>query len=417
MTPYRYVKRKQKTAPPSISGTNSPFRTEEEKGREENVPIVSTQKTELDIESYVGRKERTINAIIEENTISSSQLRSLFVHNKKWEEIRNLNKKILDRNIYSHGKQPLIDQKTPSQKTDTMDPSPWRFPERIPNQTKTADMGSWRLIKDAMTTPTQTPASPGNNDPKKEQLSYKGGGTKSPIATDNKNNQGANTKKKKFALAPIAFLIAGLSLIGSALFPIVAWQIKYLPQAPEDTIAKPIPESAIAKGNENNSGQDVTNVDYSKASSWFPEEVKWQKPTKVKYYNLSIAKLGIKDAVVEVGGEELFKNLVHYKGTSLPGQLGNTVIFGHSSLPIFFNPKNYKSIFTTLPDLKKDDRILINFDGVAYTYKVFELKIIAPTDVSVLEQSYNNSYLTLITCVPPGTYLKRLAVRARLEGS
>jgi len=98
----------------------------------------------------------------------------------------------------------------------------------------------------------------------------------------------------------------------------------------------------------------------------------------------------------------------------LPGQYGNTVIFGHSVLPQFFNPKNYKTIFSTLPTLKKGDEILIDFDGVLYRYEVVSLQEVLPENVSVLEQHYNAEYLTLITCVPPGTYLKRLVATARL---
>jgi len=37
-----------------------------------------------------------------------------------------------------------------------------------------------------------------------------------------------------------------------------------------------------------------------------------------------------------------------------------------------------------------------------------------PEDVSILEQYYDGEYLSLITCVPPGTYLRRLVVRAKL---
>ena len=109
------------------------------------------------------------------------------------------------------------------------------------------------------------------------------------------------------------------------------------------------------------------------------------------------------------------KSLVHYGGTALPGDWGNTVIFGHSVLPQFFNPKNYKTIFSTLPTLEKKDKILIDFDGITYFYEVYELKVVSPDDVSVLEQRYDTSYLSLVTCVPPGTYWKRLIVKARLK--
>ena len=44
---------------------------------------------------------------------------------------------------------------------------------------------------------------------------------------------------------------------------------------------------------------------------------------------------------------------------------------------------------------------------------MFEVK---PTDIQILEQSTSESYITLVTCTPPGHPLKprRLIVRAKL---
>ena len=135
---------------------------------------------------------------------------------------------------------------------------------------------------------------------------------------------------------------------------------------------------------------------------------------KIRYYNLSIPKLGVFNATVEVGGEDLSRNLVQYGGTAYPGNYGNAVIFGHSVLPQFFNPKDYMTIFSTLPTLKIGDEILVDFDGVRYRFLVSEMVELPPDDLAILEQHYDDSYISLVTCVPPGTYLRRLVVRARL---
>jgi len=86
----------------------------------------------------------------------------------------------------------------------------------------------------------------------------------------------------------------------------------------------------------------ASDKDYTKASSWFEGGVKGEDFSlpKVTFYNLSIPKLGIEDAVVAIGGEDLNQHLVQYPGTALPGHLGNAVIFGHSILPRFYDPKN-----------------------------------------------------------------------------
>ena len=69
-----------------------------------------------------------------------------------------------------------------------------------------------------------------------------------------------------------------------------------------------------------------------------------------------------------------------------------------------------------LPTLKKGDLVFINYDDVSYTYKVEEMFEVLPTDIQVLDQDSSDSFITLVTCVPPGdpTYPKRLIVRARI---
>src|SRR4030042_997630 len=138
-------------------------------------------------------------------------------------------------------------------------------------------------------------------------------------------------------------------------------------------------------------GESTTVVDYSRPSAWFPTAPNLPpQPSKITHYTLSIPKLKIEKAVVHIGGEDLMDSLIQYPGTALPGQYGNTVVFGHSVLPQFFNPKNYKTIFSTLPTLKKGEEILIDFDGIKYRYLVRKLVETEPGDITVLEQNYDS---------------------------
>jgi sortase A len=156
--------------------------------------------------------------------------------------------------------------------------------------------------------------------------------------------------------------------------------------------------------------------DFTNASLWFPsvEKNKVEKQFLVKKYFLSIPKLNIKNAEVLVGGEDLSKSLIHYLPKTMPGEAGNVVIFGHSTLPQLYKSNDYKSIFTFLPSLQKGDKIFIKVEDVIYQYEVFEMFVVSPSEISVLNQEFDGSYLTLITCVPPGTYWKRLIVKAKL---
>jgi sortase A len=156
------------------------------------------------------------------------------------------------------------------------------------------------------------------------------------------------------------------------------------------------------------------SVDFTNANTWFPSSPQKKIVTPVNTYTLSIPKLKIADAMVTISGEDLNASLVHYGGTGLPGEYGNAVIFGHSTLPQFYSPTNYRTIFSTVPTLKIGDEILITYDGVSYRYEVFEMTVNDPSDLSALEQKFDDSYITLVTCVPPGTYWKRLHVKAKL---
>ena len=159
----------------------------------------------------------------------------------------------------------------------------------------------------------------------------------------------------------------------------------------------------------------VTGVDFTKAESWFPAApARKTKKSKITHYLLSIPKLKIDQAVTQIGGNDLDRGLIHYGGTAFPGEYGNVVIFGHSVLPIFYNPKDYHSIFSILPTLEKGDEIFIDYDGIQYKYIVDSYFEVKPEDIEVLEQRYDRQALTLITCVPPGTYLKRGIIMAYL---
>ena len=90
------------------------------------------------------------------------------------------------------------------------------------------------------------------------------------------------------------------------------------------------------------------------------------------------------------------------------------MIFGHSTLPQFFDQKNYKTIFSTLPKLKVGSDIFVKYDGLEYTYRITKTYEVMPNELWVLRQDYSRKTLKLITCVPPGTTLRRLIIEAEL---
>jgi len=229
-------------------------------------------------------------------------------------------------------------------------------------------------------------------------------------------------KKKTVNFFSYIFLIAGAMLLFWSFYPILSSAI-YSRLFIKNNINAPIPDNNTTSSlKEANSILGAFNIfsnnlrDYTQASIWFPASPKLNQPSQltVKEYTLSIPKLNIKKAKVVVAGEDLTKSLVHYLPQSLPGEYGNVAIFGHSTLPQLYNPKDYKTIFTYLSSLDKGDKIYINIGELEYQYEVTTSFIIKPSEISVLEQKKDASYLTLITCTPPGTYWERLVVTAKL---
>jgi LPXTG-site transpeptidase (sortase) family protein len=139
------------------------------------------------------------------------------------------------------------------------------------------------------------------------------------------------------------------------------------------------------------------------------------------YFNITIPKLKITKAEVETNSPSLKpdKSLGHYRGSALPGTVGNTFIYGHSVLPWFYNPKNYKTIFSTLDGLTAGDEIIVDYKTKTFTYKVERIEILPPDKINPLAEYkpkyLNESTLTLMTCWPAGTKAKRLMVRAVME--
>jgi sortase A len=220
--------------------------------------------------------------------------------------------------------------------------------------------------------------------------------------------------------------VLGLVLIGNAVMPILSYQLSLSPNFRVEEVISPLSLKVSATDLRNNSsltdkvfGEESELPWTAEIRNWFPDvpPAKVEETEGIVEYRLSIPKLGIEEALVKVEGEDLNKNLVHYPGTAYPGKSGNAIIFGHSVLPQFFNPKIYMTIFSTLPKIKKGNQVLVDYDKVRYTYLVEELKEVQPNDKSILAQRYDNSYLTLVTCTPPGTLLRRLVVRARLTKS
>ncbi|MFH1295299.1 MAG: class E sortase [bacterium] len=161
--------------------------------------------------------------------------------------------------------------------------------------------------------------------------------------------------------------------------------------------------------------------DYGPAKDQQPAETKTSPAQNVPpYFYLTIKKLGIEKALVETNADHLNpdKALGHYPGSALPGETGNAFIFGHSVLPVFYSPKNYKAIFSTLDRLNAGDELIIEYNNMPYKYLVESHELAKPVDVNPLAEFkpryLNESTVTLMTCYPAGSKAMRYMVRGLL---
>lgn len=216
-------------------------------------------------------------------------------------------------------------------------------------------------------------------------------------------------------------LVAGCLFGSYIFFPLLSWELYLQPAFAAQSYAAPIPAATIiTKDYIQSLGQYALNAfsgtDYSRVENWVPASYKEVavSPQIASYY-LSIPKLHIDNAVVSTIDNDLDIHLVHFPGTAIPPAKGTAAIFGHSTLPELFNAKNYKTIFATAHTLKVGDIITITTDNTVYSYRIFNISIVEPDDTSYLTQQYDDSYLTVITCTPPGTTWRRLIIKSKLE--
>ena len=107
----------------------------------------------------------------------------------------------------------------------------------------------------------------------------------------------------------------------------------------------------------------------------------------------------------------LLDGVVHYPGTPTPNKSGNVVLTGHSSY-YPWNPGRYKDVFAVLHNIVIGDEIIMFHKQKKYSYTVTQIDKVYPEDVKVLGDA-GDDRITLITCTPIGTNIKRLIVTAK----
>lgn len=99
-------------------------------------------------------------------------------------------------------------------------------------------------------------------------------------------------------------------------------------------------------------------------------------------------------------------------------RLGSTPKFIRIWIPrtpdAFYNVGRYNAVFFLLGKLENGDEIDIFYNNERYKYQVINKKVVNPEAVAeYLRENSGQQTLTLQTCYPPGTTLRRLIVVAK----
>ena len=198
----------------------------------------------------------------------------------------------------------------------------------------------------------------------------------------------------------VVFIVIGLSIIGSALF------MRYSARTQQKTMINAF-ENTIEDIDKNFSDEN-TEAAANTASETSPNAKPPSEDIKAAIGIMKIPKLDLKVAVGEGIDNNTLKYAVgHFEGTAMPGEKGNFAVAGHRSY-------TYSDYFNRLDELNIGDDIIVMTKKGEFTYKIYEKKVVEPTEVSVLDKT-KEATVTLVTCTPIRVATHRLIIKGKLQ--
>lgn len=105
------------------------------------------------------------------------------------------------------------------------------------------------------------------------------------------------------------------------------------------------------------------------------------------------------------GWEQLKRGVGQHLGSVNPGEAGNLVLSAHNDI--------FGELFRDLDQLKPGDQIIVSTGMRDYEYRVTGMRIVEPTEVSVMEPTAKPT-ITLISCYPYLVNSQRIVVFGEL---
>ena len=124
---------------------------------------------------------------------------------------------------------------------------------------------------------------------------------------------------------------------------------------------------------------------------------------------IEIDKIDLKLPVLEGATKANMKHAAaHMKETTPIGEIGNAAIAAHRA-------RTTGRLFNRLNEVVIGDTITVKTSDQTYNYEVYDISVVLPSNVSVLDGNNKDKILTLITCDPLVDPTHRLIVHAKLS--
>ncbi len=140
---------------------------------------------------------------------------------------------------------------------------------------------------------------------------------------------------------------------------------------------------------------------------------KIELPTKIAIPTIGLSASVVNPTTTGIAAldQELLKGVVRYPTSAKLGEMGNVVLFGHSSYLPVVNNQVYKT-FNGIQKLAVGDSVTVYSSDTAYTYRVRSVTEEKADDNTAIPLSVNGKVLTLVTCNSFATKQDRFVVTA-----
>ena len=194
------------------------------------------------------------------------------------------------------------------------------------------------------------------------------------------------TKNKKIRFSNILLLI----LIISAIVLIAIIGVKYSERRKNEEAVKEVVSQInndVQKGNDDNQIPYIEYEGYQVIGT------------------IQISKINIEYPILIETNEDSLEKSITRVGNGKVNEIGNLTLSGHNYLD--------GSMFGKIDQLEKNDEIsILDLNGNRITYKIFDIFVTNPNDVSALEPVEEGTReVTLITCT--NCYRNRIIIKAR----